>query len=807
MYISHSWLKKYLPNIDDLTPDTISEALTGTLAEVEKYELVRDKLTKVFCGEIVEVDKMENSNKLTICKVDIGDTINTIICGAPNVKKGLKVAVCLPGGTVYNAHSKIENDIFTIEEKPMLGVTSQGMICSPKELGLYDNHDIIIELESELKVGTDLVPLLKDVVYEIENKSLNHRPDCFSHLGIARELSAILNINLTESKAEPILAYTNNLPISIDVKVEDQFCPRFMGLTLSDVVIKQSPLWLQSLLTAIGMRPINNVVDITNYIMFDKGQPMHAYDYDKISGHKLIIRQAKEGEMLHALNDKKYKLNKDMVVVADDTKIQDLAGIMGGKDSEVSDSTTKVVLEAANFNMYNIRRTSRELGLRSEASTRYEKGQDPNNCSVALKSAIELLLDLTNSEIASELIDIYSSPRNEKLITFDTLNVKRFLGIELSKSEIINIFTQLQLGVTSPNEAGTEIEVTIPTFRNDLNIQNDLLEEIARIYGYARIIPTLPKRDLAAVNSNSISVLSRRINNHLVNIGVDEVLSYSFVNPVFYEKLGLNTKKCLQIQNPISPELSLFRTSIVPSLLSITQLNSKKYDAINIFEINRIVEKELDKEGIHNQPRRVAVLNYDKNSQGLFLNTKGILESLLEELSIRVEYKKIDNKDLTLYPITHKYRSAGIYAGDMLIGIIGEISPKTMNALSLKGNISFFELDFDQILVLYRKLKNYSHLSIYPEVYRDLSYWVETKVQYSEFIDAINSINSSLIKSVNLVDVFVDVTNADRKGITFSLVIQSQEKTLSEDEINKLIDEITSKIKKEVKSTLRDGTN
>jgi len=813
MYISQSWLKQYLPDIDKLTPQTISEALTGTLAEVEKYVEVRGKLSQIVCGEVLDVSKLEGSDKLSICKVDVGESTNTIICGASNIAKGQKVAVCLIGGTVYNAHSKDPDDIITIIEKPMMGITSQGMVCSAKELALTDDHEGILVLEPDLKVGTDLVPFLKDTIYEIENKSLNNRPDCFSHVGIARELSAILNLPFVEAQAEPMLAFSSESNLKVEMRVEPTLCSRFTAIVLSDVEIKPSPLWLQAKLTAIGLRPVNNVVDITNYVMFDKGQPMHAYDYDKLTGQKLVIRQAKDGEILKALNGKEYSLTKDMMVISDDETVQDLAGIMGGSQSEVSDTTKSVVLEAANFNMYSIRKTSRLLGLRSEASTRFEKGQDPNNAMIGLKSALELLFDLTNSEISSELIDIYPVKREEHNVTFDFINIKRFLGIDISKQDVLSTFQRLRLGVIE-NEKITNLSaniernelatVVIPTFRSDLNIENDLLEEIARMYGYAKIQPTLPVRTIAASPHNPVSVLLRRINSHLINTGANEVLTYTFTDPEYYRKLGIDVNSCVALRNPTSPELGIVRNTLIPSLITAVELNSRHYTSFSLFEINRIIQKELSAEGIPLQPRMVSFIQYTKDSDVAYFKAKGVLESLCSELELEIIYKPLEAKDTVFSASLHKYRKATIMIDGQTLGVIAEASSKILNTLNIKGRVGFFEIDFE-LLCKYAKLnKQYTRISVYPEVYRDLSFWLDENISYQAISTTIHSSASTLLKSLKLKDVFIDTSKAGKKSITISLCVQSQDNTLQDKDIDAEIASIVAAMNKEHKAILRD---
>lgn len=812
MYISYKWLQKYLPNLHQYKHEEIAEALTNTLAEVEEFKAVRSELSNIIVGEVKNVEKHPDSDKLSVCKVDIGTSkAQTIICGAPNVTEGQKVAVCLPGGTVYDP--KEANKTISIEEREVRGVVSQGMICSAKELGISDEHEDIMVLEPDLETGINIAEMISDIIYEIENKSISHRGDCFSHRGIARELSAILNVDYLTPKFDEISLITNpEINFDIEVKVEEDLCPRFSAIVIKDAEIKDSPLWLQSLLSAVGVRPINNIVDIINYVMMDKGQPMHAYDYDKLKMKKLVVRKAKEGETVKTLDSQEYKLTPEMVVITDGSQVEDIAGIMGGFDSQITKDTKTIVFESANWNMFNIRKTSRMLHIRTEASTRYEKGQDPNLTEEAIKSAAKLVIDTTNSEVASDLIDYYPDPKGTKEVTLDLALVNRFLGIEISRQDIITLLEGLNLTLLEKDDDDntnqvnkTQLTFIIPSYRLDINAQQDLLEEIARLYGYDQIIPTLPERDLKATKNNPISILERKVTYSLTSTtGLDEVMTYSFVGKDIYEKTNLDIKKCLEIENPISPELSHMRNTLVPSLVEKIFENSKNINDFGIFEIGKRIEMELDENGIHKQPRLItgAVYN-DVNKNDLFFDAKGIVDNLTDSLNIEVSYDKKLEKSIILNAF-HPGRSATIRLGENILGYIGEVHPKVLFDWDIEGRLAIFELDFDLILKNYSKDPHYQQTSSFQTVTRDLSFWFKNDTEYSQIEAAISSLDNNLIKEISLKDLFQPEDN-DKKSITISITLQSDEKTLSDKEISITIDKITNTIEKGLKATLRSG--
>jgi len=455
--------------------------------------------------------------------------------------------------------------------------------------------------------------------------------------------------------------------------------------------------------------------------------------------------------------------------------------------------------------MYNIRRTSRQLGIRSEAGTRFEKGQDPNLTITGLKSALGLILDFTNSEIASDLIDHYPFVREGKTVLFNILSVKRFLGFDLSRQEIIDIFKRLKLDVVEKEKNQEELEIAIPTYRGDLNIEADLLEEVARLYGYSKIQPALPSRDLSAPKINSFSIFSRRIVDTLIKLGCDEISTYSFIDPVYYSELGLPLKECLTLSNPLSPELSVIRNTLVPSLITVAKNNAKKYSSFNLFEINRAIQTGTDANGIHLQPMHLAILCYNKKSDNLYTTIKGLIESLSAELNYVFMYDRNNIKAQLLSPIIHSNRSAVILTSKEQIGLIAEIKPSVLHIAGLEGRVSFIEINLEKLQPYYKPNKTYRKVSVFPSVYRDLSFWLNNTVSYQELVNTITALNINTLKAINLQDEFINPEKANTKSLTIRIELQDTLKTLTESDITPIIKKIVSSITNNLKATLRDS--
>ncbi|KXK26527.1 MAG: Phenylalanine--tRNA ligase beta subunit [candidate division WS6 bacterium OLB20] len=814
MLLSFSWLQTYLPDLHTFDHKTIAEALTGSLAEVEGITGVRKGLKNISAGEVISVEPHPTHKKLSVCAVKLANSERTIICGAPNVAAGMIVAVCLPGGSVLNPKQPLgSQDVFMIEQRQIGEVTSEGMICSAKELGLSESHDGILELEPEMIPGTDLVPMLQDTVFEIENKSISHRPDCFSHRGIARELSAILNTEFQETPSDVSLIPTANLPLAVDRKVSAELCSRFNAVTVTEVTVKQSPLWLVARLAAVGIRSVNNVVDITNFVMMDIGQPLHAFDYDKLADAELTVRNAKQGESIKALDGSTYKLSKDMVIIADGAgKPESIAGIMGGARTEITEKTTNIVLEAANWEMYNIRRSSRELGLRTEASTRFEKGQDPNLTMDGLKDALALVQDVAGGELACEPVDIYPEPVTEHTVELPVPMVKRFLGIDLKTDAVIELLEALGLEHLEEESSAENIEkdsqiFRIPTWRGDLKIAQDLLEEVARMYGYDAIVPTLPEGSLEPVARNPVSVVNRIIRDSLTGSGLDELITYSFTGEDDYKRIRLDHTKALALSNPISPDLRLLRTTLLTNLTAklLRMPSDTAYSAfLNSDALSR--RRPMIAVSICSRERWPVCWPMSR-LPSCFFDAKGVIEVLLKDLHIDTDAVRFvplaEEPGAGASAAFHPVRTAVVYIGEERLGIVGELHPEILLTEDYDGRISAFELDADLLLKHYNEYATYTRISEFQAVSRDLSFWVARSVLYTDFVGAIHALNNPLVKNVELVDVFMPAGEEKRKGITVSITLQSMERTLSEEDINSAVETVSHALKSAVKAELR----
>lgn len=808
MLISHKWLQKYIPDLNSQSPEEIAEQLTKSLAEVERIIPVRQELQKIVVGEVIRVEKHTNSEKLSICHVTIDGTDKMqIICGAPNVTEKSKVAVCLPGGRVYGEN----NETIEIKTATIRGVESSGMLCSPRELGLSDEHTGILILESNIALGTDLTELLKDQVYEIENKSISHRSDCFSHKGIAREIAAVLSLDFfnNEENLSSLIPTEEGKSIDIEINVDEDFLKRFSALLINNIEIKSSPLWMQARLSAVGERSINNVVDITNYIMLDQGQPLHAYDYDKLDKNRLVVRKAKMSEKVKTLDGNTRELDKDMVVITDGTTIEDIAGIMGGDKSQITSTTTSILLEAATWDMYNIRRTSRKLGHRTEASTRFEKGLDPNMTISVLQSALTLISDLAGGELGVDPFDHYPNPDMTKTVELDINLVNRMLSLSLSKYEIVEILEKLYIteeeesGGSNPNnEIQNTVLFSIPTYRRDLNIKEDLIEEVARIYGFENLTPKVPVAEMLPANSYNPSRLFRILSTNLAGLGLYEVKTYSFVGEKDYENAKLSAKNTVRISNPIAPDLNLVRSSLLPSLLGTTAKNQPEHMDFGLFEISRVVHKELDKENLHKQPWTLGVvMNLKEDVNEPFNSIKGILENLSRQLNLEFAYTagiKTHTKEAF-----HPYQSATILLDKKPIGVIGVAHPEVVFNFDLRGRIVMLEISLDELIPLVDRQPYYIQLANFPEVERDVSFWIPDNVVYQDIKDSISHLDLPLLKELRVKDVYRE-QKSNKHSITLTLLFQSHSKTLTDEEVTKLVKYITGELEAKLKIDLRD---
>lgn len=818
MKISLKWIEQYLTEPIKLSPEELADRISLSLTEVNGIERVGANYRQIIAGEILKIEDHPTNRKLHIATVNDGVSNLTIICGAPNIEVGQKVPLIKPGSQLP--------DGTLIEKKEISGVMSEGMLCSEKELMLGDDHSGILILTDEIPAskinnGDSIAKLLQleDIILEIENKALTHRPDCFSHIGIAREIATITDNTFKNEQYSYTLIPTEKKEIAVKV-IDEDLCQRYSMILINDVNIKRSPIWLRTKLAKVGVNSVNNIVDITNYVMLDIGQPLHAFDYDKLSENKKIfIRKAERTEKLKTIDGKVRDLDNTMLVIADYNDPIAVAGVMGGLDTEIDDNTKTVALESANFDRYNIRKTSAKLGLRTEASTRYEKGQDPENTLLGLEKAADLIASTAGGEIVSDLIDIYPGKKESKKITFRLNQVNRKLGGEIAKKEIVYILDSLEIKPVNEeqvpdmeNYGSTDykLELEIPTFRQDLTIEEDILEELARIHGFQNFKPTLPERDLRAPNVNQRVLLKNKVIKRLYEEGLHEIYTYAFVGKDLYDKAELNVDNCVKLINPLSPDLGYMRDTLIPNLLDKASLNLVHTQHFGLFEVSKVYKKDKkDKrdESLPAQPLMISGL-VTGDEKDYFYSAKGIVETLLQGFSIEVEFQELDEKDKSIVPYLIPLQSAKIVNKinkDIVLGHIGNINWDVRQNFSIEKKVAVFELNFEQVYNLANENISYQPLSKYQAVNRDLSFVIEDKYSYRELINALNEANAKDLVKIAYKDEYIsdELKTQSKKSITISLTIQSYTHTLTEEEITEIVNKIVTAASDKLNAELR----
>ncbi len=796
MLISRNWLQQYIPDgLEEVSPDELKKKITLHLAEVEEYIELGQNLENIVVGEIKGIKEHPEADKLSIVTVSIGeDKDKTVICAATNIFEGAIVPIALPGGKVLDPKQKLgEQEVCEIKIMDIKKVKSEGMLASAKELGIGEDHKGILILGKDLKVGSDFLEEISDVVFEIENKSLTHRSDCFSHEGIAREVSAIMKLDFAQKEATEPIVKGKELDLSVKVEAEE-YCKRYTAVAIKNVKVKRSPFWLERRLLAAGIRPVNNIVDITNYVMLDIGQPIHAFDYDKLKSPQIIVRTAGSKEKIVTLDEEERELPSEALLICDNKKAIGIAGIMGGKETEIEDDTKNIIIESANFEMYNNRKTSLELGLRTDAGTRFEKGLDPKLAFEGLQKVVQLITEYAEGEVASDIIDYYPKPTQKRKIEFDTAEVKRLIGIDLTKEEIIAILKSLKLKVLEAEKHAANITVEIPTFRRDLHIKEDLLEEVARMYGYQKLKPTIPTKDLKPVKVNSRRAFSRKVKRVLMGLGFDEIYTYSFVSKKLYDNALLDIDKCIRLKNPLSKRLEYLRTDLIPSLLQKVKLNQKNFDSMSFFEIKRTYHKEKQKNGLPKQPWTLSgIISKQEKPADLFYELKGKLTALFEALDIdpgSIRYEKSRDRDYS-----HPSYQAKIYINEEEVGHIGIAHPRVKSNFDIKYPAAIFSLSFKALQNSETKKKIYKEISPYPQIQRDISFWVEEKVQVADILEAISKEKAEYLKNVDVADIY-NKEEKKEKSITITASFRSSKGTLKDKDIKEDLEKVKKSIKK-----------
>lgn len=778
MQVSYNWLKEYIDF--KYSPDELEHVLTMAGMEVEEVEYLGTGIEDIVIGKILKVSEHPNADKLVICEVDIEDEVLNIVTAAPNVVKGALVSVAKVGVTLPNG--------MKIKKTKLRGEPSNGMMCSTDELGLSEERasGIMILGEDAVK-GMKLVDYLNmdDYIYDLDLTPNYAR--CLGMIGIARELEALQDdqelkypeVNIKESKED-----INNL---VEIKIEDvDLCPRYTGQIIKNVKIGPSPRWMQQRLAAGGIRPINNVVDITNYVLLEYNQPLHAFDYDKIADKRIIVRRGENGEKLVTLDGQERELNDEVLVIADSKNAVGLAGVMGGANSEIIEETTTIFLESAYFNPVNIRKTAKNLGLPSEASHRYERGIDIENVSEAGKRAAYLMQEYAGGEVLSNLIDIYPKPYQANEIKLKIPMVNKLLGLELTADKIKKMLEKLKFEVDLlDNET---INVTVPAFRSDVEREADLIEEVARMYGYNNIPVSKPasKQLGSKTFKQNFEDITR---NHMLAAGLDEVINFSLLGEEDYKILNLaidnELKNWVKIKNPLNEVYAIMRTSMIPGLLNVLSKNAKRQiDKMSIFELGNVY---FNGEDSYEQFGKLAAASMghgeDTWNSGApdFFYLKGILESFFDNIGFKnVKFER------ALISYLHPGRTAEIIVNGNKIGIIGEVLPDLVETLDLKERTAIFQLDLDNIVDKVNLIKKYKELPRYPASERDLALLVDKNIDSADLLKEIIEKGGKLLKDVEVFDLYQgDQIPENKKSLAFKLIFQTSDRTLRDEEINK----------------------
>lgn len=808
MYISYNWLKDFVKLTVKIKPEEIALKLTNHTVEVEGLTYQADSLAKVVVASVLAVEKHPQADRLRVAIVDIKSKKLNIVCGASNLAVGQLVPVALVGAILPGG--------LEIKEAEIRGVKSSGMICAEDELGLGKNHEGIMVLSAEAKPGESLAKYLRadDIIFEIDNKSLSNRADLLNHYGLARELSAIFDIALKPynnflDKFEFLSSAGNKLGVKVEAK---ELCSRYQALKIENIEIKESPAWIKERLIATGQRPINNVVDLTNYIMLELGQPLHVFDATKIS--KINVRRAEKNEQLEALDDKEYILDEEDLVIASGNKVVALAGIIGGRNSEINSESQALILEAANFKASTIRKTSQKLGLRTESSTRFEKALDPSLTETAVFRFLSLLKEsCPNFKIASQLIDVNNNDSQEVIIDLDLkwLNLK--IGQEIPQSKSLSILEKLGFKVTKKEQPNL-YQVVVPSWRavKEIKIKEDLVEEILRLYGYDNISASLPSQTLSLPELNKERILERRIKNILALwLGASEVYNYSFVGEDQLKKLNIEFLKHLRLVKPLNETQTMLRQSLVAGLVGNIKNNQAKSDQLCFFEIGSVFfntpgqwRKEAEGESVlPYQEKRLGIILADEEKD-IMGRLKGMVEGLLRNIfykTLEVDFISSENMPGWSNPL-----AARIKIFNKEIGIVSGVNQEVMSAVNLKKPVAIAEINFSLLteIFLNQGTVNFKELPKYPPVMRDLAFVVSREIMYNDFRKEIIGF-SELIKALDLFDVYAGSKLAnEEKSLAFHFTYQSEEHTLTTGEVDAIQQDLIKHLQEKFNARLRD---
>ena len=793
MILSRKWLNTFVDcsGVDDRT---FAEAMTLSGSKVETYEDLRDAMKNVVAGRILEMERHPDSDHMWICKVDVGKAAPIqIVTGAQNQKVGDLIPTALDNSLLPDGKE--------IHTGMLRGVESEGMFCSVKELGLtlhdypYAIEDgLWIMQEPDVKPGDDIADVIGRDDHVVEFEITPNRPDCLSVIGLAREASATLGLPLSLHKPE-VKGCEDSIENHVAVRIEEpELCPRYTARMVRNVKIAPSPAWMRERLRNSGVRPINNIVDITNYVMLEYGQPMHAFDFSCIGGKQIVVRRARKGETLETLDGTARELTENMLAICDETKPVALAGVMGGANSEIEGDTAMVVFESANFNGPSVRRTAMALGMRTEASGRFEKGLDPMGTVEAVDRACELVELLGCGEVLQGTIDVVPEPFAEKTVKLEPEKINALLGTDVCEDEMRRIL--LSLGFTLDGDT-----INVPSWRGDVEHYSDIAEEVARFFGYNNIPNTPLRGETTGGGYTERQKAERRIGALARTLGFDEIITYSFISPSYYDKIRLPEKSALRdslkILNPLGEDTSIMRTTVLPSMLEILTRNyNYRNPTVKLYELGKVYFKRPD--GMADEPKMLCLGAYGADMD--FFAMKGAVESVLSGMRVQDVRFAAETQNASYHP----GRCATVYSGETPLGVVGEIHPLTAKNYGVDAPLYAAEIWLDAMLSARGGTPVYQPLPRFPAVTRDIAVTVASTIPAAALQDTIRAAGGETLRDCTVFDVYTGAPIPPGfKSVAFSLTMRADDQTLTDDHADAIMQSVLKALKEQHNALLR----
>ena len=814
MKLTLKWLNEYVP-LDGLASDKIADGLTMLGLEVDAVVDMSKGLAGIKVVRIAGVRKHPDADRLTLCDVDTGTEIVQVVCGAPNAREGLVTAFVPPGVQLLNG--------LKIKKAKVRGQESHGMLSSGKELGISEEHSGILEIDGDVKIGGELIDELglDDTMVEIDLTP--NRPDCASVIGVAREVGGFFGKKLTTPISRDNVPKFDGSNSDVTVEIlEPELCPRYTARRLTGVTVKPSPKWMQQRLLAVGMRPINNIVDITNYVMLETGQPLHAFDYNKIGGGKIIVRCPSADEKIFlTLDGSERTLDPAMLMICDANVPVAVAGVMGGFESEVSPETSEILLESACFNPISIRKTARKLSIPSEASYRFERGVDPNGAGIAMERAVQLLVEHAGAVVEEGGVDVYPGEKQELVLSLRVQKVCDLLGIDISADEISTYLQSIDFDVHP--EADAVLMVNVPSFRVDIEREVDLVEEIARLVGYNDIPTTMPRLTMDYPQRDRLRTMRNEIANIMISRGFSEAINYSFTTEKHMDLLGISEdderRKFTRLLNPLTEDQSIMRTMLLPGLLDNIRhnINHQKLD-VSFFEIGKVFIQQAENVQPHEPTMFCAVMSgqrypgsiplYFSGNQADVFDLKGVAQTLFDTLALTGNDGDVSfrvNED-DHQPYCDSSFNLQIMGGSLQIGTLGKVNVKTLKGFGIKQDVYFLEMDLLALSEMKTVAKAFKQLPRYPSVKRDIALLVPEHIAAGELLQTVRDLNVDNVENVELFDIYKGKPiDKGMKSVALSVTYRSSEQTLDDETVDIFHDKIVNTLMTRFDGRYREG--